>query len=158
MADDVKYSDLVNDPQQSAVISNLDIDDVLALARENQSSPTGFDSMVGRALVIARGMLGSFEYPTDLPSFNDDSIFGGMEELKQDIADSNGTWLSSTLSAGSTSIVFTDNSILSTSIIEVFADNGNLYYTSIAVDGSNHTCTIGFPAQSSAVVVDIWVR
>lgn len=83
MADDVKYSDLVNDPQQSAVISNLDTDDVFALARENQSSPTGFDSMVGRASVIARGMLGSFEYPTDLPDFNDQSVFGALEELKQ---------------------------------------------------------------------------
>ena len=79
------------------------------------------------------------------------NIVGAINEV-------NGIWLSDTLSAGSTSIVFTDNSITADSAVEVYADDGNLYYTSIVVDGTNHTCTIGFPAQSSAVDVDIWVR
>jgi len=78
---DIRYSDVLQDA--GSVISGLETSDVMAIAREDQDSPTDFTSMVGRAGVIAKSMLGDFEYPTELPDFNDQSVFGALEELKQ---------------------------------------------------------------------------
>lgn len=66
-----------------------------------------------------------------------------------------GKVLSDTLEAGSSSIVFTDNAIVASSLISVYAD---VWYSSIVTDGVNHTCTITFPAQSSAMDVSIEIK
>ena len=131
-------------------IGTINNGDLIEVSNVDANSESGYASRKASMTDLGNKLNNGIEYSTELNT-DDKKVIGAINEV-------NGTWLSSTLSAGSTSIVFTDNSILSTSFIEVYADDGNMCYTSIAVDGSNHTCTIGFPAQSSAVVVDIWVR
>lgn len=131
-----------------SVTNNLHATDRVPLI---QASGEDWDNFCAALLDMALWIVKDAEYTSAGLNTQSKKIIGAIDEVA-------GKWLSSTLSAGSTSIVFTDDSILSTSIIEVFADNGNLYFTSIVVDGANHTCTIGFPSQSSAVDVDIWVR
>lgn len=139
MPDDIKISALTVDP-------TLDDSAVFPMVQELNGTLTTLKASTSQ---IAGKVAENTTY-VNLKTTSK-NIVGAINEV-------NGTWLSSTLSAGSTSLVFTDNAITANSKIEVYADNGNLYYTSIAVDGANHTFTIGFPAQSSAVVVDLWVR
>lgn len=61
-----------------------------------------------------------------------------------------------TLSAGSTSITFTDSSITTTSTIEPYTDKWLVSPITISV--SSGSCTLTFKAQSSALSVYIIVR
>lgn len=139
MPDDIKISALT-------IVPTLDDSAVFPIVQELNGTPTTLKASTSQ---IAGKVAENTTYVNlETTSKN---LVGAINEV-------NGVWLSSTLAAGSTSLVFTDNVITANSVIEVYADNGNLYYTSIVVDGANHTCTIGFPSQSSAVDVDIWVR
>lgn len=89
-------------------------------------------------------------YASDLQTTNK-TIIGAINEVKA----SSGVILTDTLEAGSSSIVFTDNAIIASSLISVYAD---VWYSSIVTDGVNHTCTITFPAQSSAMDVSIEIK
>ena len=61
-----------------------------------------------------------------------------------------------TLSAGSTQVVFTDDSIVADSWIDVATSSG-VWYSNAVIDGTNHTCTLTFPVQTSNITVEIKV-
>lgn len=65
------------------------------------------------------------------------------------------TVLAGTLTAGQTSITLSDASITSSSFIQVFADNGNVNYTTISA--TTGSVTIGFLAQASDMTVTVRV-
>lgn len=68
---------------------------------------------------------------------------------------SSGTVLSGTLEAGETSITFTDDSITSTALIEVFTDDFSSWVTNESVSGS--TLTITFVAMATDIQVKVRV-
>ena len=131
-------------------ISTINNGDLIEVSNVDANSESGYASRKATMTDLGDKLNNGIQYSTELNT-TDKKVIGAINEVA-------GKWLSSTLAASATSLVFTDNAITANSKIEVYADDGNLYYTSIAVDGANHTCTIGFPAQSSAVVVDLWVR
>lgn len=61
-----------------------------------------------------------------------------------------------TLSAGSTQVVFTDDSIVAGSWIDVATSDGT-WYSNAVIDGTNHTFTLTFPVQSADITVQIKV-
>ena len=87
---------------------------------------------------------------------NKKTLKSSISQISEKVIADYGTWLSATLSAGSTSVTFTDASIGANSIIDVYTSVGNVVYTGISVSGTS--CTVTFPAQSSAITVSIWVR
>lgn len=66
--------------------------------------------------------------------------------------------LTGTLTAGSTSYVFTNSNISGDTMIIPFTDDYNVTPTSVIADDSNHTLTMTFEAQNSdiAVGIQIW--
>lgn len=76
------------------------------------------------------------------------NIVGAVNEL-------NGTKLTGTLTAGSTSITFSDASITSTSLIEVYNDAGIGWESITATTGS---VTITFEEQASDLAVEVIVK
>lgn len=76
------------------------------------------------------------------------NIVGAVNEL-------NGTKLTGTLIAGSTSITFSDASITSTSLIEVYNDAGIGWESITAATGS---VTITFEEQASDLAVEVIVK
>ena len=66
-----------------------------------------------------------------------------------------GTVLTGTLEAGETTITFTDDSITSMALIEVFADDFSAWVTNESVSGS--TLTITFVAMASDIEVKVRV-
>lgn len=131
-------------------IGTINNGDLIEVSNVDANSESGYASRKASMTDLGNKLNNGIEYSTELNT-DDKKVIGAINEV-------NGTWLSSTLSASATLLVFTDNAITANSKIEVYADNGNIFYTSIVIDGTNHTCTVGFPSQSSAVVVDLWVR
>ena len=62
--------------------------------------------------------------------------------------------LSSTLTAGQTTVTFTDSAITANSLIDVYSP---VWYSNAVIDGTNHTCTLTFPVQTSNISVEIKV-
>ena len=77
------------------------------------------------------------------------SIVGAINELKE----AQGVKLTATLTAGNTSLTFSDVSITASSLIDVYAP---VWYSSIAT--STGSVTITFPAQASDIAVTIIVK
>lgn len=100
---------------------------------------------------------------TDITDYTQQGDYYGAAEINaqnQEINDINtfiGKKLAAqTLSAGSTSLTFTDSSILTTSTIEPYTDKWLVSPITITVaDGS---CTLTFKAQQSALSVYLIVR
>jgi len=81
--------------------------------------------------------------------------FDSNKWVKLTVSECLGKWISGTLTAGSTSITLSDASITSDSHIEVWAENGNVNYTSITP--TTGSVTITFLAQASNMKVEIKV-
>ena len=142
MPDDlIKYSDAIRD----AEASSLNPTDVFAIAQENVSSPTGYDSKATKLLAIANKILKGIDYSSDLKTTSD-NIIGALNEL-------NGTWLTGTLTAGLTSITFNDASIDTTSTIDVYTDTFGVNPTNMVATSAQLVLT--FPAQASDVSVKV---
>lgn len=93
------------------------------------------------------------DYTSDLHT-TAKTIIGAINEV---FAKANYTELSGTLAVGSTTVVFTDNAIVDGCTVQPFVDEDftGVSPTAQATDGSNHTLTLTFPAQSSAMPVKV---
>lgn len=91
----------------------------------------------------------------DTKKANTSAIPTKTSDLVNDSGYQSVTVLSSTLTAGDTTLVFTNNAITETSLISVYAD---VWYEDIVVDDTTHKCTITFPVQSSNMAVAIEVK
>lgn len=76
MADsDILVSELISATQ-------INTDDLILLTQPEVSSDTGYASRKGTALEVFNKALKGTTYSTDLPSFTNKTVLGGMEELK----------------------------------------------------------------------------
>lgn len=144
MPDDlVKYSDAI----ASAEASSLNPTDVFAIAQEDISSPTGYGSKATKLLAIANKILKGIDYSSDLKT-SSDNIIGAINELC-------GDWVSGTLTAGSTSLVLSDASILATSTIDIYVSEFGIQPTNAVVTSGQIVLT--FLAQASDIFVKVRV-
>lgn len=133
----------------TSLVTTLQNTDLFALAREDNTSETGYRSKVARVDAMAKKVVSENTY-SDLQTTNK-SIIGAINEV------ASGAYIeiTGTLTAGQTSITLNDASITSSSFIQVFAGNGNINYTSISV--TTGSVTIGFLAQASDMTVTVRV-
>lgn len=82
------------------------------------------------------------------------TIIGAINEV---FVKADYTELSGTLTVGSTTVVFTDNAIVDGITVQPFVDESftGVVPTAQVTDGTNHTLTLTFPAQSSAMPVKV---
>lgn len=82
------------------------------------------------------------------------TIIGAINEV---FAKANYTELPGTLAVGSTTVVFTDDAIVDGCTVQPFVDEAftGVSPTAQVTDGTNHTLTLTFPAQSSAMPVKV---
>ena len=78
-------------------------------------------------------------------------------DIKGEINAIKGVWLFGTLTAGSTSLVFTDDIILDSKTYDIYVDTWGAEPTNAVVDEGTHTLTLTFTAQVSDVVVEVKV-
>lgn len=64
--------------------SQVNTNDLVMLTQPDALSETGYSTKKATALDVFDKFLDDTQYSTDLPSFTDKTIFGGMEELKAD--------------------------------------------------------------------------
>lgn len=128
----------------------LSASDVIAEQRENSGT------WLTRKLTF--NALGLFlnkvlDYASDLHT-TAKTIIGAINEV---FAKANYTELTGTLAVGSTTVVFTDNSIVDGITVQPFVDEAftGVSPTAQVTDGTNHTLTLTFPAQSSAMPVKV---
>ena len=82
------------------------------------------------------------------------TIIGAINELHQK---SSYTELTGSLTAGQTTVVFTDNSIVDGCTVNPYVDEAftGVSPTAQVTDGTNHTLTLTFPVQESAMPVKV---
>jgi len=104
---------------------------------------------------LATHMLNTMEFATYLDT-TADTVFGAINELKA----SSGAYteLTGNLTIGSTTLVFTDNSITSDSTIDWYTSNAQVAPTNVVVDGTNHTVTFTFIAQENPLGVKVVIK
>ena len=134
----------------TSLVTTLQNTDLFALAREDNTSETGYRSKVARVDAMAKKVVNETDY-SQLQT-TDKKIIGAINEVN---AKASKVEVTGTLTAGQTSITLSDASITTSSFIQVFADNGNVNYTSISV--ITGSVTIGFLAQASDMTVTVRV-
>ncbi len=80
-----------------------------------------------------------------------------IEAINEVNAKADYTELSGTLAVGSTTVVFTDSAIVDGITVQPFVDEAftGVSPTAQVTDGTNHTLTLTFPAQESAMPVKV---
>lgn len=132
----------------------LSASDVIAEQRENSGT------WLSRKLTLNE--LGLFllkvlNFASDLHTTSK-NIIGAINEVH---SATSGVELSGTLVAGATSLVFTDNSITSSSMIDWYIEEA--YYgivapTAFVTDETNHTLTLTFEAQEDDVDIKVVIK
>ena len=139
MPDAKEISSLITAEQISA-------SDLLETAIPNAMTETGYISRKHTLGVIADFFLKTLQFSNLITTAK--TIIAAINEAA-------GKKVTDTLAAGSTSIVFTDNAIVASSLISVYSE---AWYTALVIDGTNHTCTLTFPVQASAMDVTIVIK
>ena len=132
----------------TSLVTTLQNTDLFALAREDNTSETGYRSKVARVDTMAKKVVNETDYST--LQTTDKKIIGAINEVN---AKASKVDITGTLTAGQTSITLSDASITASSFIQVFAGNGNVNYTSIS--STSGSVTIGFLAQASDMTVTV---
>lgn len=139
MPDDYRISDLTT-------VSAISDTDLMELSAVNPASDTGYSSMKMPITALASKLLGGTQYAADLQTAAK-TIFGAINELA-------GIVLSGTLTAGQTSITFTNAAITdSSTLANLWINVFGVYPTDIVItDGS---ITLTFESQSSDLGVKV---
>lgn len=139
MPDDYRISDLTT-------VSAISDADLMELSAVNPASDTGYSSMKMPITALASKLLGVMQYAADLQTAAK-TIFGAINEVA-------GIVLSGTLTAGQTSITFTDASITSSSTLDnIWTENFGVKPTNIVITAGSITLT--FESQSSDIGVKV---
>lgn len=139
MPDDYRISDLTT-------VSAISDADLMELSAVNPASDTGYSSMKMPITALASKLLGGTQYAADLQTVAK-TIFGAINEVA-------GIVLSGTLTAGQTSITFTDASITSSSTLDnVWTEDFGVKPTNIVITSGSITLT--FESQSSDIGVKV---
>lgn len=139
MPDDYRISDLTT-------VSAISDADLMELSAVNPASDTGYSSMKMTIIALASKLLGGTQYAADLQTAAK-TIFGAINEVA-------GIVLSGTLTAGQTSITFTNATITASSTLaNLWISVFGVYPTNIVItDGS---ITLTFESQSSDIGVKV---
>ena len=139
MPDDYRISDL---PTVSAISDT----DLMELSAVNPASDTGYSSMKMTIIALASKLLGGTQYAADLQTAAK-TIFGAINEVA-------GIVLSGTLTAGQTSITFSNAAITASSTLaNLWINVFGVYPTDIVItDGS---ITLTFESQASDIMVKV---
>lgn len=139
MPDDYRISDLTT-------VSAISDADLMELSAVNPASDTGYSSMKMPITALASKLLGGTQYAADLQTAAK-TIFGAINELA-------GIVLSGTLTAGQTSITFTNAAITASSTLaNLWINVFGVYPTNIVItDGS---ITLTFESQVSDIGVKV---
>lgn len=135
------------DITQYPIASPLSISDLLYIAIPNALSPTGFSLCKITSSELADYLLNQIQFATRLDTTHK-TVFGAINEVA-------GKKLPATLTAGSTSLTFTDSAITADSLIFVFTEGGLLYNSITTAVGS---VVLTFDEQATDVDVAILVR
>ena len=139
MPDDYRISDLTT-------VSAISDADLMEISAVNPASDTGYSSMKMPITALASKLLGGTQYAADLQTAAK-TIFGAINELA-------GIVLSGTLTAGQTSITFTNAAITASSTLaNLWINAFGVYPTDIVItDGS---ITLTFESQASDLGVKV---
>lgn len=139
MPDDYRISDLTT-------VSAISDADLMELSAVNPASDTGYSSMKMPITALASKLLGGTQYAADLQTAAK-TIFGAINEVA-------GIVISGTLTAGQTSITFTNAAITASSTLaNLWISVFGVYPTNIVItDGS---ITLTFESQSSDIGVKV---
>lgn len=139
MPDDYRISDLTT-------VSAISDADLMELSAVNPASDTGYSSMKMPITALASKLLGGTQYAADLQTVAK-TIFGAINEVA-------GIVISGTLTAGQTSITFTNAAITASSTLaNLWISVFGVYPTNIVItDGS---ITLTFESQSSDIGVKV---
>lgn len=125
--------------------SGLLTGDLLIVSEPDQNSNSGYQTFHLSASDIAEGILSVFQYPLLLET-TAQTITGAINEVR-------GTFVSGTLAAGATSITLSDESITTSSTIDVYVDTWGINPDTVTV--STGSVTLTFEAQQAALGVKI---
>lgn len=140
MADlDTTLSEL--DPTLTIPVGSL-----ILVSLEDLHSATGYESYKIASENVANQFLTAYNY--NGLNTTSKNVVGAINEVR-------GKILTGTLTAGNTSITFSDASITATSLIEVYNDAGVGWESISATTGS---VTITFEAQSSDLAVEVIIK
>lgn len=145
-------ADLVTMSQASttSLVTTLQNTDLFALAREDNTSETGYRSKVARVDAMAKKVVNETDY-SQLQT-TDKKIIGAINEVntKASKVDITGTLLT-----GATSLTLSDASIKTTSTIDIYTDVFGIQPTNAVV--ATGSITITFLAQASDITVKVRV-
>lgn len=65
--------------------SQINTGDLMIMTQPDAQAETGYTTKSGTVLQMANKQLKGIDFPTDLPSFDNPNVLGGLEELKADI-------------------------------------------------------------------------
>ncbi len=145
-------ADLVTMSQASttSLVTTLQNTDLFALAREDNTSETGYRSKVARVDAMSKKVVNETDY-SQLQT-TDKKIIGAINEVN---AKASKVDITGTLTAGSTSITLSDASITTTSTIDIYTDVFGIQPTNASV--ATGSITLTFLAQASDITVKVRV-
>ena len=138
---------------QLTTAEQITANDLLETAIPNAMTQSGYISRSHTLGTIATFFMSTVQFTSSLLT-TAKTIIGAINELHQK---SSYTELTGSLTVGSTTVVFTDNSIVDGITVQPFVDEAftGVVPTAQATDGTNHTLTLTFPAQESAMPVKV---
>lgn len=129
--------------------------DLFETALPNAMTETGYISRKVTLGTIANFLLGTLQFSSLNTTVK--NIIGAINEVLSSAG--GGTVLTETLTAGQTTVTFTDNALVSTCTKKVYVpdDFFGVVPTEITTDYANHTVTYTFPVQASNMQVKLEV-
>lgn len=142
MPDSKPISELLTAEQTTA-------NDLFETAIPNAMTETGYVSRKNSFSVFGIWLCNTFQFASQLHT-TAKTIIGAINEVAY-------VELTGSLTAGSTTVTFTDNSIVDGCTVDPYVDEAftGVVPTAQVTDGTNHTLTLTFPAQSSAMPVKV---
>lgn len=125
--------------------SELLAGDYFIVSEPDENAQNGYQTLKLEGTDLAEGIVSGLQFPL-LLNTTADTVVGAINEV-------NGTWLTDTLSIGSTSLVFSDASITTSSTIDIYVDTWGVSPESCTV--ATGSVTLTFEAQESALGVKI---
>lgn len=138
-----------------ATAESTSASDLFETAIPNAMTETGYVSRKVTLGTIANFLLGTLQFSSLHTTVK--NIIGAINEVLSSAG--GGTVLTATLTAGQTSVTFTDDALVSTCTKKVYVpdDFFGVVPTAITTDYANHTVTYTFPAQASNMQVKLEV-
>lgn len=141
MPDEYAISDLT---QANELTNN----DLIEVSTVDTLSETGFSSVKATLVQIATKILKGIQFASDLFT-TDKTIVGAINEVR-------GVILTSTLTAGSTTLTISDNSITTDSTIDIYTNTYRVSPSDVSVIAGSITLT--FSAQANDINVKVVIK